>query len=155
MKKLAAIIGFLVLLTTTIYSQENQVKEDYYFTKTIKGNFDEITVKVKEAFKVQGFGVITEINMKEKLSEKLENVDMKPYRILGVCNPKFAYETIQAEENIGLFLPCKVIIKQIDESTSEVVAVNPSALMKMLGNAELIEIADKVSDKFKQALKEL
>ena len=82
---------------------------------------------MKASLKEQGFGIITEIDMHSTLEEKLGDVDMKPYRILGACNPKYAYQTLQKEENIGLFLPCKVLIKQTDENRCDVVMVNPSA----------------------------
>ncbi len=130
-----------------------QTDESYYISKTINSTFEEASEKVKLALKEQEFGVITEIEMHEKLAEKIVDVDIKPYRILGVCNPKFAYETIKAEENIGLFLPCKVLVKYIDENTTEIVMVNPSSLMKMLGNEDLMKVADEVTVRFKKAMK--
>ena len=130
-----------------------QTDEGYYISKTINYSFEEATKKVKLALKEQEFGVITEIEMHEKLAEK--DFEIKPYRILGVCNPKFAYQTLQAEENIGLFLPCKALVKYIDENTTEIVMVNPSSLMKMLGNEDLITVADKVTVRFKKALNSL
>ena len=102
--------------------------------------------------KKQDFGVITEIDMDKKLQEKLDNVDIKPYKILGVCNPSFAYKTLQVEENIGLFLPCKAVIKELDNGMVEVVIVSPTILMKMLGKKELVEIAKKVTEKFQLVL---
>ncbi|NQU34194.1 MAG: DUF302 domain-containing protein [Bacteroidetes bacterium] len=128
-----------------------QTDESYYISKTINSSFEEATEKVKLALKEQEFGVITEIEMHEKLAEK--DFEIKPYRILGVCNPKFAYQTIQVEENIGLFLPCKVLVKYIDENTTEIVMVNPSSLMKMLGNEGLMKVADEVTVRFKNAMK--
>ncbi len=102
--------------------------------------------------KKEGFGVITEIDMEAKLKEKLDDVDLPPYRILGVCSPSFAYQTIQVEENIGLFLPCKTLIKDVGNGKIEVVMVNPSALMSMLEKEELKKIADEVLKKFLIAL---
>ena len=90
-----------------------------------------------------------------KLAEKLDSVNIQPYRILGACNPAFAYQTIQIEENIGLFLPCKVIIKQIDENTSEIVMVNPSILVELLKKPELATIANDVAMRFKKVLDNL
>ena len=113
---------------------------------------DEVTDRVKAVLKEQGFGIITEIDMHEKLEEKLGKVDVKPYRILGACNPGFALQTLKVEENIGLFLPCKVLIKQVDRDKMEVVMVDPSALMRILGNDELVSIADEVTVKFRKAL---
>jgi len=136
-------------MSAMLFSQSNV---DYYFSKKVDLNFEKATEKVKEELKKQGFGVITEIDMDEKLKEKLDDIDVKPYRLLGACNPAYAYETMKVEENIGLFLPCKVIIKYVDENKSEVVMINPSAMMKMLGNDELMPIADDVTKKFKKAL---
>ena len=125
-------LSMILFLFSGIVLSQSDVS--YYFNKQVDMNFEKATEKVKEELKKQGFGVITEIDMDEKLKEKMDEIDIKPYRLLGACNPKFAYETMQVEENIGLFLPCKVIIKYIDEDTSEVVMINPSAMMKMLGN---------------------
>jgi len=105
--------------------------------------------------KEQGFGVITEIDMDVKLKEKLPNIEMKPYMILGVCNPSFAYKTLQVKENIGVFLPCKAVIKDIENGKIEVVIVNPTALMGMLNKPELATIANEVSEKFQNALRNL
>jgi uncharacterized protein (DUF302 family) len=93
--------------------------------------------------------------MDQKLEEKLEGVDLNPYKILGVCNPAYAYQTIQEEENIGLFLPCKVLIKDIGEGEIEVVMVNPEAIMGFLGNESLDKVAAEVSTKFQIALKNI
>ncbi|GAO27674.1 hypothetical protein JCM15548_14516 [Geofilum rubicundum JCM 15548] len=93
--------------------------------------------------------------MDVKLKEKLDNVDIKPYKILGICNPGFAYKTLQIEENIGVFLPCKAIVKDIGEGKIEVVVVDPAALMGMLNKPELVSIANEVSDKFQKALEKL
>ena len=146
------LLSAVFILSTTVLSAQN---DNYYFSKKVSGSYDEVTSKVKSSLKEQGFGIITEIEMDKILKEKLDNVEMKPYRILGACNPKFAYQTLQAEDTIGLFIPCKVLIKQIDEHNSEVVMVDPSTLMKMLGNEELIPIADKVTALFRKALDNL
>ena len=146
------LLSFIIFSTSVSLSAQDN---DYYFSKEVNGSFSDVTDKVKKSLKDQGFGIITEIEMDKTLKEKLDNVEMQPYRILGACNPKFAYETLQAEENIGLFLPCKVLIKQIDENKSEVVMVNPSALMKMLGNEALIPVADEVTKRFKKALADI
>lgn len=149
----AILLGlFFTFSVIAVNAQENV---EYYMSKTVNQNFEETTTLVKDALKKQGFGVITEIQMDDKLKEKIPEADIKPYRILGVCNPKFAYETIKVDENIGLFLPCKVLIKQIDESKTEVVMVNPSVLMGMLGDETLTEVADKVTTKFKKALSDI
>ncbi len=129
-------------------------QKDLFFTKQVKGSMEEVYQKVVDALKIEKFGVITEIDMAKTLNEKL-GVDMKPYKILGVCNPGFAYEAIQAEPNIGVFLPCKVILKQLDENTIEVVSINPESMMKMLENEKLNETAESVGKKLEKVILEL
>ena len=144
---MSAMIMFFIISTLSA-----QPDGKYYFSKTVEGTFEEVTAKTKAELKKQGFGVITEIDMDAKLKEKLDDVDLRPYKILGVCNPAYAWKTIQVEENIGLFLPCKVLVKDLGGGKVEVVMVDPAALMGMLGNEELVKIAEKVSDKFRTAL---
>ncbi|WP_430822943.1 DUF302 domain-containing protein [Carboxylicivirga sp. N1Y90] len=153
MKK--TVIISMLLMVISIQSLVAQENETFYFTKTIEGTFEDVVDKTKLVFKEQGFGVITEVDMDVKLKEKLDNVDIKPYKILGICNPGFAYKTLQIEENIGVFLPCKAIVKDIGEGKIEVVVVNPAALMGMLNKPELVSIANEVSDKFQKALEKL
>lgn len=141
----------VLVLLISIQSLLAQDNDKYYFNKTIKGDFDDTYKKVKAELKKEGFGIITEIDMDVKLKEKLSDVKMSPYKILGVCNPSYAYETLQVDENIGLFLPCKVLIKDIGNGNIEIVMVNPSALMVMLKNKELENITEKVTEKFLSA----
>lgn len=150
MKTRFIFIGILLIgIQQILKAQEDN---DYYFSKLTDYSFEEATERVKTALKEQEFGVITLIDMHEKIAEKIKDADMLPYRILGVCNPKFAYETLKIEENIGLFLPCKVIIKQLDDNASEIVMVNPSVLMNMLGNEALNVVAEEVTERFKKVL---
>ncbi|MFO8087809.1 MAG: DUF302 domain-containing protein [Bacteroidales bacterium] len=150
------IIAFLLFALSSCESgQENTSSEKYYFSKIVEGDFEEVTTKVKTALKEEGFSVITEIDMAETLNDKIEDADMQPYRILGACNAQYAYTTIQHEENIGVFLPCKLIIKQVSNNKTEVIAVNAEHLMKMLGNKDLNTTAVEVSDSFKKVLKKL
>ncbi len=142
----------LVMSFQVLIAQENDA---YYFSKKMKGDFEEIVTKTKDVLKEQGFGVITEIEMEAKLKEKLPDLEMKPYRILGVCNPQFAVETLKIDENIGLFLPCKVLVKDLGNGAVEVVMINPSAMMEMLGNPELVKVADEVTSRFRLAMKKL
>lgn len=153
MKYLKSImILVLVMSFQVLIAQENDA---YYFSKKMKGDFEEIVTKTKDVLKEQGFGVITEIEMEAKLKEKLPDLEMKPYRILGVCNPQFAVETLKIDENIGLFLPCKVLVKDLGNGAVEVVMINPSAMMEMLGNPELVKVADEVTSRFRLAMKKL
>jgi uncharacterized protein (DUF302 family) len=148
------IIAVLILMLST-QALSAQESEKFYYSKTLESSFEEVTDKIKSLLKEQGFSVITEIDMDVKLKEKLKDIEMKPYKILGVCNPSFAYETLQIEENIGVFLPCKAIIKELGGGEVEVVLVNPSALMGMLDKEELVNIADEVAEKFKVVLEKL
>ena len=143
-------IATLLLTFNVVNAQESP---DYYFSKTVDGTFEEVTNKTKAALKDQGFGVITEIDMDVKLKEKLDDVDLRPYKILGVCSPAYAWKTIQEEENIGLFLPCKVLIKDVGDGKVEVVMVDPEAIMGFLQKEELNKVATEVSNSFKLALK--
>jgi len=150
------IITMLFLLATILLNaQERVTAEKFYFSKTVNGSVEEVTPQVKSVLKEQGFGIVTEIDMAGTLKEKLGDIKMQPYRILGACNAKYAWETIQKEENIGIFLPCKVILKQKSANQTEVVAVNPAVLMKMLENEELNTIANEVAKQFKTALQNL
>lgn len=126
--------------------------ESYFMSKQVKGSFEEVVQKTKNELKKVGFGVTVENRMDQVLKEKLDDVQMKPYLILGICNPGYAHQVLQAEENIGLFLPCKVLVKKISDTTSEVVLINPSAVMKTIGNKNLDKVAEKVTKQFKKAL---
>lgn len=152
MKRLTLIIAFIsmFLWSGQLLAQDSEM----FIKKDVTGDFEQIVEKVKQEFKQVGFGVITEIDMDQKLEEKLD-VDLKPYKILGVCNPGFAYKALQAEPNIGVFLPCKVIIKQLNGNKVEVVSSDPAMLMKMLNNEELNKLADDVSVKIKRAIENI
>jgi uncharacterized protein (DUF302 family) len=126
----------------------------YYFSKIIEGSFDEALEKVVSALKSEGFGVLTEIDVKETLKKKLD-VDFQKYRILGACNPPFAYKALQAENKIGTMLPCNVIVQEISENKVEVAAVDPVASMKAVENKELLKIAEQVQEKLKAVVRSL
>ncbi|GET28111.1 DUF302 domain-containing protein [Prolixibacter sp. SD074] len=123
----------------------------YYIEKTTNYSFDEAVEKVTEELKKEGFGVLSEINIHEKLKEKLD-VDFRKYRILGACNPPKAYEALQAENKIGTMLPCNVIVQELDESKTEVAAVDPVASMMAVGNAELESIAKEIRTKLQKVI---
>ena len=95
----------------------------YYFNTTITGNFEDIVQKTTEALKKEGFGVLTDIDVTATLKKKLD-VDFKKYRILGACNPPFAFKALQAEDKIGTMLPCNVIVQEIADSEIEVAATD-------------------------------
>ena len=126
----------------------------YYFSKTLKVSFDEAIAKVTEALKKDGFGIITEIDVKETLKEKL-NVDFRKYRILGACNPPYAYKALQAEDKIGLMLPCNVILQELPGGKVEVAAIDPVASMAAVKNTKLGEVGREVSAKLKAVIDNL
>ncbi len=124
---------------------------NYYFTKTVEGNFQNIIERVTETLKTEGFGVLTEIDIKATLKKKL-NADLYNYTILGACNPTFAYKALQTEDKIGTMLPCNVIIQEKESGKIEVSAVDPIASMQAIENSGLKDIAEQVREKLKQAI---
>lgn len=126
----------------------------YYFSKILKASFDEAILKVTDELKKEGFGILTEIDVKETLKKKL-NVDFKKYRILGACNPPFAYQALQAEDKIGTMLPCNVIVQELAEGKVEVAAVDPVASMMAIENPKLGHVAEQVRAKLKKVIESL
>lgn len=127
---------------------------NYYFSKTVDGNFDEVINKVTEALKTEGFGILTEIDIKETFKKKLD-VDFKQYKILGACNPPFAYKALQAEDKIGVMLPCNVTVIEQEKNKIEVSAVDPVASMQAVQNETLGEIASEVTNRLKRVVESL
>lgn len=127
----------------------------YYFNKTLKSvTFDEVISKTTQALKEEGFGILTEIDIKTTLKKKLD-VDFPNYKILGACNPAFAYQALKAENKIGTMLPCNVIVREVDDGSIEVAAVDPIASMMGVENEELAGIAEEVRDRLKRAVNAL
>ena len=126
----------------------------YYVSKKVKMTFDEAVGRVTEELKKEGFGILTEINVKETLKKKL-NVDFQQYKILGACNPPFAYEALQAEDKIGLMLPCNVIVQEKSTGEIEVSAIDPIASMQAIKNPALEQVAVKVQSKLKTVIDNL
>lgn len=124
---------------------------DYAFSKTIAVPYEAAVEKVTAALKEEGFGVLTTIDVKETLKKKL-NVNFRKYVILGACNPPLAYKTLQAETEIGLLLPCNVIVYENDEGKSVVSAIDPLMMVSIVGNPALEEIAREVSAKLCNAI---
>lgn len=127
---------------------------NYYFHKTIKGDFNESIEKVTEALKAEGFGVLTEIDIKATLKKKLD-VNFNNYKILGACNPPYAHKALLAENKIGTMLPCNVIVQELDSGEIEVAAVNPMASMQAVDNDALNEIAMEITEKLKTVIHNL
>jgi uncharacterized protein (DUF302 family) len=127
----------------------------YYFSKSLVNvTFNEAIQKVTELLKVEGFGVLTEIDIKSTLKEKLD-VDFYNYKILGACNPTFAYKALLAEDKIGTMLPCNVIVQEKVEGQVEVSVVDPAASMKAIENDKLHGIATEIRDKLKKVIEQL
>jgi uncharacterized protein (DUF302 family) len=114
-------------------------------------SFDEAVDRVTKELKKEGFGILTEINVKEKLNEKL-NVNFRDYRILGACNPSFAYQALQAEDKIGTMLPCNVIVQENEEGEIEIATIDPIASMQAIENPKLENIAEQVQAKLKRVV---
>lgn len=126
----------------------------YYISKKINTNFEQAVHLVTESLKKEGFGILTEINLQEKLKEKLD-VDFRKYKILGACNPDYAYKAIQQEDKIGTMLPCSVIVQELENNEIEVAAVDPIASMMAIENQGLVKIATEIKEKLERAIASL
>ena len=123
----------------------------YYFGKTVELSFDDAIVRVTEELKKEGFGVLTEIDMQATLKKKLD-VDFRPYKILGACNPPFAYKALQAEQNIGLLLPCNVIVQDAGNGKTEIAAIDPLVSMSKVENPALEPVAAEIKAKLQRVI---
>eukprot|EP00764_Aduncisulcus_paluster_P009268 gnl/Carplike_NY0171/3065_a4118_465.p1 GENE.gnl/Carplike_NY0171/3065_a4118_465~~gnl/Carplike_NY0171/3065_a4118_465.p1 ORF type:complete len:131 (-),score=11.82 gnl/Carplike_NY0171/3065_a4118_465:62-454(-) len=127
----------------------------YYFSKVVAGkSFEEATELVTDELKKEGFGVLSEINVGETLKKKLD-VDFKKYKILGACSPKHAYQALTAEDKIGVFLPCNVIVEENESGDVEVSAVDPVASMSSVQNESLGGVATEIQQKLKKVIENL
>jgi uncharacterized protein (DUF302 family) len=121
----------------------------YGFSATLNGNFDDVVTRVTEALKVEGFGVLTEIDVKATLKAKL-GVDKLPYKILGACNPKLASQAIDAEPDIGLLLPCNVLVREAEDGTIVVAFMDPASVLGLVGREELKSLGNEVRAKLER-----
>lgn len=126
----------------------------YYFNKIVKQNFEDAIEKVTEELRKEGFGILTEIDVKATLKKKL-NVDFRKYKILGACNPVFAHMALQNEDKVGTMLPCNVIVQENDEGKVEVSAVDPMASMQAIENPDLESIATDIRTKLQNVINNL
>lgn len=126
----------------------------YYFSKIVNDDFDKAIEKVTSKLKEEGFGVLTEIDVKATLKKKLD-VDFKKYKILGACNPPFAYKALQTEDKIGIMLPCNVVVEENSDGKVEVSAVDPIASMQAVKNESLGAVAEEVRSKLKKVIDQL
>ena len=123
----------------------------YYFSRKVEGNFDEVEKRTRAALKDEGFGILTEIDVKETLKKKLD-VDFRRYKILGACNPPFAYKALLAEDKIGTMLPCNVILQEGEEGEVEIAAIDPIASMQAIQNPSLGDVANQVREKLRRVV---
>ena len=126
----------------------------YYISKKLKTDFNSAIDSVTKTLKDEGFGIISTINLQEKLKEKLD-VDYRKYTILGACNPGFAYEALQMEDKIGTMLPCNVIVQELGDGEVEVAAINPVDSMQAVNNPKLDEVAEDVKLMLGKAIERL
>ena len=115
----------------------------YYFARTLAVDFDKALQRVTDALKVEGFGVLTQIDVKKTMHEKI-GVTFRNYMILGACNPKLTHDALSLEDKIGTMLPCNVVVQQRDDGKVEISAVDPMASMMAIDNPALGEVAGKV-----------
>lgn len=131
------------------YAKDNFM--DYVFSKIVNRPFEAAIADVTAKLQAQGFGVLTEIDVQATLKKKL-GVAFRPYRILGACNPQFAYQALQAESHIGAMLPCNVVVQQLDDGQIEVSAVDPVASMAAIENPQLAGIAGEVRTRLQKVI---
>ncbi len=128
---------------------------NYYFKKILEDiTFDEAIEKVTEELKKEGFGILTEIDVQATLKEKL-NVDFRNYRILGACNPPFAYRSVQAEAAIGILMPCNVVARELEDGRIEIDIINPLVAMHVVENNAMELIATEIHDKLEKVANSL
>lgn len=123
----------------------------YAFTKVLNTSYEDAVSKITNTLKEEGFGVLTEIDVKATLKEKL-GVDFRKYVILGACNPPYAHRTLQADLDVGLLLPCNVIVYETDDKKAYVSAINPVSALGVIKNEDLRKTASEVSEKLKRVM---
>lgn len=124
---------------------------DYYIAKFVDLSFDDAIDTVTARLKDEGFGVLTEIDVKETLKKKID-VDFRKYRILGACNPKLAHRALQSEDKVGVLLPCNVVVQEHDSGQVEIAAMDPLGAMEAIGNPALTELATEVRKRLERIL---
>lgn len=126
----------------------------YYYSRIVPGNFEEVITKVTSELKNEGFGVITQIDVTQTLKDKI-GVAFYNYRILGACNPSFAYKALQIEDKIGTMLPCNVIVQEKNKGEIEVSSINPMTSMKAVNNPSLEKVAVEIQNKLHRVIDSL
>ena len=147
--------SILVLLMSLLLAGSVTAQEEQYFmSKSVSGDIESVTKQIKTVIKDYQFGVVTEINMHKSFKDKLD-VDIQPYRILGICNVKYAHQLYSLDDNIGVLLPCKVLLKQIRDSKVEVVFVDPLKVIGLTNNEDVMKIGKEVKSVFQEVIKKL
>lgn len=126
----------------------------YYYSKILDRSFEDTRNYVESSLQQFGFGIVSEIDMHEKFKQKL-NVDFRKYKILGACSPKHAWQAVQAEEHIGLMLPCNVVLQEKNDRQTEVAVIDPVASMQAVNNKELEPTASEIQSKLKDFISSL
>lgn len=127
---------------------------NYCFSRQVDMSYDEALAAVTRGLEKEGFGILTEINVADTLRKKL-GVDFRPYKILGACNPQFAHRAIEAEANIGVMMPCNVVVQDFGGGRVQVSAIDPLASMRAIGNADLAEFATAISVRLQRVIDSL
>ncbi len=128
-----------------------ELKTPYAFGKTVEMPYAEAEKRVREELSKEGFGVLTEIDVRKKFAEKLQK-EFRDYVILGACNPHLAYEALGQEINLGTLLPCNVVVYARDDNKTAVMVMDPVAALSMIGNPEIVKIAEQVAEKMRRVL---
>ncbi|NOZ35487.1 MAG: DUF302 domain-containing protein [Chlorobi bacterium] len=123
---------------------------NYYTNKTVDTDIEKATELIKAELQKEGFGIVTQFDVNKALKEKLD-LDFRPYRILGACNPPFALKSINAEDKIGTLLPCNVMLQE-ENGKTEIAIINPVAMMQSVENDEMLKIAEEIAEKLNKAL---
>ena len=126
----------------------------YYFEKTVNYSFEDALERVTEELKKEGFGILSEIDVADTMKKKLD-VDFRKYKILGACNPPFAYKALQAEDKVGAMLPCNVVVQQVSDTQTEIAAVDPVASMQAIENEQLGVLAKEIRLKLEKVIQSL
>ena len=126
----------------------------YSFSTNLKGDMSTIEEQVTEALKVEGFGILTEIDVQATMKKKLD-IDQRPYKILGACNPSLAHKAIEAEPDIGLLLPCNVVVREEEDASITVAFMDPEAVLGLVGRDDIVPLAQEVRSRLERVQKSL
>jgi len=144
----------LIFFSVTAQLRTMEATATYYYSTTVDGSVEDVEPRVREELQNEGFGVLTEIDVTATLKKKLD-VDFRPYKILGACNPPAAHRALQAEDKIGTMLPCNVILQRTEDGRTEVSAVDPVASMQSVDNDDLHAVAEEIRGRLRTVIDRL